>query len=224
MVLMCKRLLPESKRTVYLQGAASFKLPKGRVAVKVYCSPHNPGARELAEEMNTIWPRLLQVVDVQSWSDLSTCDHMLVYLNALTWTHDPETFAADIREAMPDAHGAAPAAMPRVSECNGFRQRAGGARVQTDHGRDADRSQEVADQHLQANCSRAQGGRAARAGARNLGGEAGGVCVYLGSRLLPIRREFEGQTVLGAGMSTLGPFGQGKLPPVHQYYYAGPGR
>eukprot|EP00966_Prymnesium_polylepis_P008194 188625-Prymnesium_polylepis.1 len=31
---------------------------------------------------------------------MSTCDHMLVYLNALTWTHEPEPFAAEIREAM----------------------------------------------------------------------------------------------------------------------------
>eukprot|EP00966_Prymnesium_polylepis_P290173 6703203-Prymnesium_polylepis.2 len=84
----------------YLQGASSFKLPKGHVAVKVYCSEHNPGARELADEMNGIWPGLLLVADVQSGSDLGACDHMLVYLNALTWTHDPEPFAVAIREAL----------------------------------------------------------------------------------------------------------------------------
>ena len=65
----------------------------------MYCSEHNPGARELAEELNGIWPRLLQVADVESWADLSSCDHMLVYLTAQTWTTDPEPFAAEIREA-----------------------------------------------------------------------------------------------------------------------------
>jgi len=60
---------------------------------------------------------------VQSWSDLSACDHMLIYLNALTWTHDPEPLAAEIREAQRmgfwmgymygDAHG--PANLSRIS-------------------------------------------------------------------------------------------------------------
>jgi len=31
---------------------------------------------------------------------MSVCDHMLVYLNAQTWTHNPEAFADEIREAM----------------------------------------------------------------------------------------------------------------------------
>eukprot|EP00966_Prymnesium_polylepis_P040294 935050-Prymnesium_polylepis.1 len=100
MVLMCRRLLPEAeKRDIYLQGASSFKLPKGHFTVSVYCSPHNPGWRELAEELNGIWPGLLQLVDIQSWNDVGSCDHMLVYLNTKTWTHDPEPFAAEIREA-----------------------------------------------------------------------------------------------------------------------------
>eukprot|EP00966_Prymnesium_polylepis_P067472 1567004-Prymnesium_polylepis.1 len=53
MVLMCKRLLPAAeKRDIYLQGATSFKLPKGHVPVRVYCSQHNLGASELAGELN----------------------------------------------------------------------------------------------------------------------------------------------------------------------------
>eukprot|EP00966_Prymnesium_polylepis_P311979 7208523-Prymnesium_polylepis.2 len=53
MVLMCQRLLPEAeRRDIYLQGVSSFTLPKGHFMVRVYCSPHNPGARELAEELN----------------------------------------------------------------------------------------------------------------------------------------------------------------------------
>eukprot|EP00966_Prymnesium_polylepis_P161540 3733383-Prymnesium_polylepis.1 len=97
---MCQRLLLEARRDIHLQGSASFKLPKGHFTVKVFCSSHNPGASELAEELNGIWPGLLQIADVESWSDLKSCDHMLVYLNALTWTHDPEPLAAEIREAM----------------------------------------------------------------------------------------------------------------------------
>eukprot|EP00966_Prymnesium_polylepis_P088336 2044230-Prymnesium_polylepis.1 len=101
MVLMCRRLVPEAeKREIYLQGASSFKLPKGHFTVKVYCSSHNPGAKELADELNEMWPGLLQVANIDSWSDMTSCDHMLVYLNALTWTHKPESFASDIREAM----------------------------------------------------------------------------------------------------------------------------
>jgi len=97
MGLMCQRLLPEAeRRNIYLQGAASFKLPRKHVAVKVYCSPHNRGARELADELNGVWPGLLRVVS----SDLSACDHMLVYLNALTWTHEPEELAAQLHRAM----------------------------------------------------------------------------------------------------------------------------
>jgi len=100
MVLMCRRLLPKTeKRDVYLQGADSFRLPKGHRAVSLYCSPHNPGARELAEELNGIWPGLLKIANVQSWADLGACDHMLVCLNAQTWTYDPEPFAAEVREA-----------------------------------------------------------------------------------------------------------------------------
>jgi len=59
MVLMCQRLLAEGdKRNIYLQGSASFKLSKGHFTVSVYsnCSSHNPGATELADELNSIWP------------------------------------------------------------------------------------------------------------------------------------------------------------------------
>jgi len=100
MVLMCQRLLPEVKHNIYLQGATNFKLPRGHITVTLYCSPHNPGARELAEELNGAWPGLLQVAEIHSWADLRACDHMLVYLNASTWTHEAEEFAGEIREAM----------------------------------------------------------------------------------------------------------------------------
>ena len=144
MVLMCKRLLPDEEQDIFMQGAASFSLPKGHTAVKIYCSPHNPGARELAEELNVAFSstsgasgrgtcrnrgssrsttcinilngrlsratrrtpgvlsaresksvRILQIVDELGSSN----DHMLIYLNAVTWLHDPEALAAEIREA-----------------------------------------------------------------------------------------------------------------------------
>eukprot|EP00966_Prymnesium_polylepis_P324539 7380576-Prymnesium_polylepis.1 len=101
MVLMCQRLLPETERPkIYLQGASSFKLSKSHFTVKVYCSSHNPGAKELAEELNACWPGLLRVAEIGSWNDMSSCDHMLVYLNAITWAYMPELLAAEIREAM----------------------------------------------------------------------------------------------------------------------------
>mmetsp|Transcript_34631 Transcript_34631/g.90679 ORF Transcript_34631/g.90679 Transcript_34631/m.90679 type:complete len:200 (+) Transcript_34631:1-600(+) len=103
MVLMCRRLLPEAEtRDIYLQCASSFKLPKKHIPVKVYCSPHNQGARELAEELNGIWPGLLQIANISENVfpiTLSGCDHVFIYLNALTWTHKPEELAAEIREA-----------------------------------------------------------------------------------------------------------------------------
>jgi len=145
-VLMCQRLLPEAQRDIYLQGALSFTLPKGHTSVKVYCSPHNAGARELAEELNMAFPssmgasgrrssntrssrrstsslskrlapgifmrcevsssrrstsgRFLHIVDELDSSDAEPkCDHMLVYLNAVTWMHGQEALAVDIREA-----------------------------------------------------------------------------------------------------------------------------
>jgi|EP00966_Prymnesium_polylepis_P200777 hypothetical protein len=94
MVLMCQRLLPEAERDIYLQGASSFTLPKRHRSVKVYCSPHNPGARELAVELNGVWPQLLEFGE-----DVGACDHMLVYLNAVTWAHNPEALTVDISEA-----------------------------------------------------------------------------------------------------------------------------
>jgi len=103
MVIMCRRLLPEAEtRDIYLQCASSFKLPKKHIPVKVYCSPHNQGARELAEELNGIWPGLLQIANISENVfpiTLSGCDHVFIYLNALTWTHKPEELAAEIREA-----------------------------------------------------------------------------------------------------------------------------
>jgi len=144
MVLMCKRLLPEAGCDIFLQGASSFKLPKGHTSVTIYCSRHNPGAAELAEELNAAFSsnigvsgrgsrgsqggtlskrlspgirkalssrgisssrertsgRFLHVVDELGSSGAGLkCDHMLVYLNAVTWMHDQEALAVEIREA-----------------------------------------------------------------------------------------------------------------------------
>eukprot|EP00966_Prymnesium_polylepis_P193028 4473708-Prymnesium_polylepis.2 len=77
-------------RRVELQDAQGALHRQG-----VNCSPHNPGARELAEELNGIWPGLLQVAEIKSWAEFNTCDHMRVYLKGQTWTHDPEPTAAE---------------------------------------------------------------------------------------------------------------------------------
>eukprot|EP00966_Prymnesium_polylepis_P152692 3527103-Prymnesium_polylepis.2 len=55
MHLLCQHLLPEAKRDIYLQGDAHFDLPQKRVAIKVFCSPNNPGAAELAKELNQVF-------------------------------------------------------------------------------------------------------------------------------------------------------------------------
>ena len=110
MVLMCQRLLPEVRHGIYLQGMADFTPPKGHTSVKTYCSPHNPGAIALANELNDQFGHRINRAPyhgtasscsplVEIVSSLDNCDHMLIYLNALTWKHDPEAFAADIREA-----------------------------------------------------------------------------------------------------------------------------
>jgi len=91
MVLLCQRLV---SREIYLQGAVSFALPKQHVAIKLYCSPHNLGSLEVTDELKQMFPGLLQVVN-----DLGSCDCMLVYLNARTWTHHAERLEADIVEA-----------------------------------------------------------------------------------------------------------------------------
>eukprot|EP00966_Prymnesium_polylepis_P233236 5394095-Prymnesium_polylepis.1 len=66
MVLLCQRLLREAeKREIYLQGCARRELQathKGHIAVKVYCSPNNAYAKELAEELNQMWPGLLKLL------------------------------------------------------------------------------------------------------------------------------------------------------------------
>eukprot|EP00966_Prymnesium_polylepis_P308013 7118239-Prymnesium_polylepis.1 len=181
MVLTCRRLLRKAgRRDIYLQGASIFKLPRWHFAVRVSCSPHNPGARELAEELNGIWPGLLQIVDVQSWSNLSSCDHMLVYLNAVTWTFVPELLAAELREAMRlGLHLLVCHEFPSVDR---HWERTASTRVQADYGRDSGRPEKLADKHVQPDFYRAQRGRAARAGAGQPGSKAGGASASAAGR------------------------------------------
>jgi len=155
MVLMCQRVLHNSSKRIYLQGEQRFSLPKGHTPIKLYCSPHNPGAAELADELNQMVladaPRTkrgsrnvsrcssddqlrrrsddlsdLELSGLKSSSvsehvsvavrassvavgreafllktvdDVSEADHMLLYLNGSTWTHEPQKLAVDIRLA-----------------------------------------------------------------------------------------------------------------------------
>jgi len=52
MLSICQRALPDETQRLYMPGSESFALPKGHVATRMYCSPHNLGAHELAEELN----------------------------------------------------------------------------------------------------------------------------------------------------------------------------
>ena len=65
--------------------------------IRIFCSEANRGAAGLAAELNLHWPDLLVVEE--SAAACSACDHMLIYLNAHTWSHAPGKLAADIGRA-----------------------------------------------------------------------------------------------------------------------------
>ena len=112
---------------VYVQGELGFRrpsLPPPRSQRHVYCSPFNPGARELmvelAErmELELTFSRkqdgrrpsvqnarqLLVASEPESMAEESwlECDHFLIYLNGNTWTQgEPsEQLAAEVSSAM----------------------------------------------------------------------------------------------------------------------------
>ena len=70
----------------------------------LFCSRHTPGARAIAEEIAVLLreaqlPPLLWTEDPD---ELEQCDHVLVHLNAETWTRGAESdaFARDVCDAM----------------------------------------------------------------------------------------------------------------------------
>ena len=101
--LVVERLLSPGHPPTFLPHELAFQEPKlpelGEGRHHVYCSAHNPGAAELV--------RALQATHAPSLSfstsrdDLDACEHCLVYLNALTWSHEEAAqFAEDVQHAM----------------------------------------------------------------------------------------------------------------------------
>jgi len=109
-------ILGGSGGELYLQGEAAtgkISLPpplKGR-EFHLFCSEFNAGAKELAEELrdSTVWVTegkkasapLTYTTDL---TKLASCDHMLVLLDACTWTSGDDTakFVEHIHAAMRD--------------------------------------------------------------------------------------------------------------------------
>ena len=96
---------PRSDRSddTYVQGELTqqptpLRAPRpGRF--HLFCSAHNAGAIELAEELAR--ERGLQVVTTQEESEIERCCLMLVYLNDCTWTSpQSDALAAHVSKAM----------------------------------------------------------------------------------------------------------------------------
>ena len=71
---------------------------KGRgFGYHVFCSSNNKGSLELIEELMQEHQELGECFTTQNVEDLKQCDHMLVYLNGLTWTSGEmsEAFASE---------------------------------------------------------------------------------------------------------------------------------
>ena len=66
----------------------------------IYCSPKNVGASELMLEVGNALR--LEIHSTTRLVDLPLCNHMLVYLNALTWTNGETSaaFANEVKQAM----------------------------------------------------------------------------------------------------------------------------
>ena len=106
--LIAEQLLPEGYGKTYVQGEiVSRNLPALRVPSNkfhIFRSEHNPGAEEFVTEL--MEKRGLSTLCVSSTLDeLAECDHMLVYLNGLTWTSGMQSaaFAAHVTRAMDEA-------------------------------------------------------------------------------------------------------------------------
>ena len=99
---------------LYLQGEAAMgkvSLPpplKGR-EFHLFCSPFNAGAKEVAEELrdSSVWvtegkKASVPLTITTNASKLAACDHMLVLLDARTWTSGDDTakFVEHIHQAM----------------------------------------------------------------------------------------------------------------------------
>ena len=118
MRLIAERLLPPAMAgTTYVdkelasQKVGQLALPKDGHAFHVYCSTNNPGADALMAELVRVRgfagggdsgvsrDVLLFTTDP---TEVRSCDHMLLYLTAQTWTRgaESEALAAEVAQAM----------------------------------------------------------------------------------------------------------------------------
>eukprot|EP00326_Haptolina_ericina_P027755 CAMPEP_0181199656 /NCGR_PEP_ID=MMETSP1096-20121128/17294_1 /TAXON_ID=156174 ORGANISM="Chrysochromulina ericina, Strain CCMP281" /NCGR_SAMPLE_ID=MMETSP1096 /ASSEMBLY_ACC=CAM_ASM_000453 /LENGTH=370 /DNA_ID=CAMNT_0023289855 /DNA_START=82 /DNA_END=1194 /DNA_ORIENTATION=+ len=72
----------------------------------LYCSPHNPAAEKVVQEINQILPKgsekLRRTTEIE---DMSKCEHMLILLDSETWQsdshdHSADAFAKEVSDAM----------------------------------------------------------------------------------------------------------------------------
>ena len=68
----------------------------------VYCSPNNPGARELMDELVGKHLELNECIVTVDFEQIASCDFMLIYLTGRTWTsgRTSDAFADEVRQAM----------------------------------------------------------------------------------------------------------------------------
>jgi hypothetical protein len=107
--LIAARVLQHSRVApggTYVQGELSNKKlqplrsPAHENGYHVYCSPHNAGALELVQEMAAVLS--MNPLATESIDNIAMCDHMLVYLTALTWTsgNASAAFAKEVEHTM----------------------------------------------------------------------------------------------------------------------------
>ena len=90
---------------VFVQGEVAqlrvnLGAPRAGRKFHIYCSPFNAGALELADELTD--ERGLKIECADDASQLEECEHMLVYLHALTWTSGKasDELASEVAAAM----------------------------------------------------------------------------------------------------------------------------
>jgi len=111
--LIAERGILDGMNKLYLQGEVAsikVKLSPQSKGFHLYCSSFNEGAKELVEELKTsnVWKTSNPSKDQPElkWTDelalCSRCDHMLVLLDARTWTSEEKTpkLVEEIESAM----------------------------------------------------------------------------------------------------------------------------
>ena len=81
-----------SETRMYTEGGIKFTWrPLHEQRFHIYARPHNPGALELTQELSQLLQPLgLKLEVTTDVSNLASCRHMLLYLDARTWTGDDD--------------------------------------------------------------------------------------------------------------------------------------